>query len=67
MATDDEVLKRRYREFLDLLPLTLAIAGLSASEGTRNFTSEQMENRAQIVLNAFRVARQTARDALKAT
>ena len=27
---DEETLKRRYREFLDLMPLTTAIAGLPA-------------------------------------
>ena len=66
MATDEEAVKRRYREFLDLMPLTLALAGLSNSEGQRNFTTEQMENRAQIVLNAFKLARQAARDAIRA-
>jgi hypothetical protein len=65
MATDEEALKRRYREFLDLMPLTLSLAGLSVSEGQRNFTSEQMEMRAQVVLNAFKIARQAARDAIK--
>lgn len=65
MATDDEALKRRYREFLDLLPLTVAIAGLPASEGGRNFTSEQMQTRAQVLGNAFKLARQTVREALK--
>lgn len=67
MAADEEALKRRYREFLDLMPLTLAIAGLSSAEGQRNFTTEQMENRSQILLNAFRVARVTVREAIKAT
>jgi hypothetical protein len=65
MSTDDDALKRKYREFMDLLPLTLAIAGLSTSEGNRNFNSEQLELRAQVVGNAFRFARQTVREALK--
>ena len=65
MSNDEEALKRRYREFIDLMPLTLAIAGLSQSEGQRNFTTEQMELRAQTVGNAFKVARQTVRDAIK--
>lgn len=65
MSTDDDALKRKYREFMDLLPLTLAIAGLSTSEGNRNFTSEQLELRAQVVVNAFRFARQTVREVLK--
>ena len=65
MAQDEEALKRRYREFVDLMPLTLALAGLSMSEGQRNFTTEQIENRSQTVLNAFRVARLTVREAIK--
>jgi hypothetical protein len=65
MATDEEALKRRYREFLDLLPLTIAIAGLATSEGGRNYTSEQMQARAQVLGNAFKFARQTAREAMK--
>lgn len=62
---DDEAVKRRYREFLDLMPLTLALAGLSMAEGQRNFTPEQLELRAQVVLNSFKVARQAARDAIR--
>ena len=67
MSTDDDGLKRKYREFMDLLPLTLAIAGLSVNEGTRTFTSEQLELRAQAINNAFKFARQTVRESLKAT
>jgi hypothetical protein len=66
MSTEDDGLKRKYREFMDLLPLTLAIAGLSVNEGNRTFTSEQLELRAQAVNNAFKFARQTVREALKA-
>lgn len=66
MAADDEALKRRYREFMDLMPLTIAIAGLSQSEGNRNFTAEQLETRAQVLANAFRLARQVVRDVVKA-
>ena len=35
VSTDEEALKRRYREFLDLLPLTMAIAGLPTSDSSR--------------------------------
>ena len=65
MSTDDDGLKRKYREFMDLLPLTLAIAGLSVNDGNRTFTSEQMELRSQAINNAFKFARQTVREALK--
>ncbi len=60
-----EEIKRRYKEFLDLLPVTLAIAGLPPSEGQRYFTSEQMELRGQVLANAFKVAQDVVRDAVK--
>ena len=65
VSTDEEALKRRYREFLDLLPLTVAIAGLPTSDSTRSYTREQMEARAHVLANAFKLARQTAREALR--
>lgn len=65
MSTDEEALKRRYREFLDLMPLTLSLAGLAAAEGARNFTSEQLKIRAQVVQAAFKVARQAVRESIR--
>ena len=65
MSTDDDALKRRYREFMDLLPLTLALAGLSINEGNRQFTTEQLEMRSQGIVNAFKFARQSVRDSIK--
>lgn len=65
MSTDEEAIKRRYREFLDLVPLTVALAGLPTSEGGRNFTLEQLEMRSQILANAFKLARQIARESIK--
>lgn len=67
MSNDEEAMKRRYREFVDLMPLTIAIAGLPRSEGNRMYTAEQLEMRAQVLSNAFRLARQAAREALRAT
>ena len=64
MATDEETLKRRYREFLDLLPVTTALAGLPQSEGTFNFTAEQMEVRSRTMLAAFKIARSLVREVL---
>ena len=63
--SDQEAIKRAYREFLDLLPMTLAIAGLHPSEGARSYTVEQMEARAMTVNNAFKVARQAVREAVR--
>jgi hypothetical protein len=65
VSTDEEALKRRYREFLDLLPLTMAIAGLPNSDSSRSYTHEQMEARARVLGNAFKLARQTAREAIR--
>lgn len=56
-------LQQKYRQFLDLLPLTLSLAGLPTSE-TRLFSEEQMEARAITVKAAYRVARQTVKECL---
>ena len=56
-------LQQKYRQFLDLMPLTLALAGLPTSEG-RLYGEEQMEGRAITVKAAYRVARQTAKECL---
>jgi hypothetical protein len=60
-ATSD--LQQRYRQFLDLMPLTLALAGLPASEA-RLFNEEQIEARAITIRAAYRVARATAKECL---
>jgi len=65
MSVDQEAVKRAYREFLDLMPLTLAIAGLRDADGAKSFSPEQMEARAMAVHNAFKVARQTVREAVR--
>ena len=57
--------KQRYREFLDLLPLTLDLAGLPQSEKGRYFTEEQIEARIFTIRHAFKAARQVAREAVK--
>lgn len=62
MAVDEETMKRRYREVLDLMPLTLAIGGLPPSEGTFYFNSEQMEIRANTLAAAFKFAKQMVRE-----
>jgi hypothetical protein len=64
-SADEEALKRRYREFLDLLPLTIEIAGLSTNSSPRSFTAEQMDARAQVLGQAFKLARQVVGDAIK--
>lgn len=66
-AADEEAVRRNYRQFLELMPLTLAIAGLSQSEGGRNFTPDQLAARSQVVANAFKLAKQTVREILTAS
>jgi hypothetical protein len=56
-------LQQKYRQFLDLMPLTVALAGLPTSEG-RLYSEEQIEARAITVRAAYRVARATAKDCL---
>jgi hypothetical protein len=64
MAVDEETLRRRYREFLELLPLTINLAGLPTSESPFNFTADQMEVRVNTLAVAFKLARQLARDSV---
>lgn len=56
---------RRYKEFIDLLPLTLALAGLPSSEQGRYYTSEQIEARLFTVRHAYKASRQLARELIK--
>ena len=57
--------QRRYKEFLDLLPLTLSLAGLPPSEAGRYFTAEQIESRVYTIKHAYKCARTVARDSVK--
>ena len=64
MAMDEETLRRRYREFLDLMPLTITIAGLPTSQTPFNFSADQMEVRISTLATAFKLARQLVRDSV---
>lgn len=55
---------RRYKEFLDLLPLTLALAGLPHSEPGRYYGEEQIETRTFAVKHAWKAAKNIVRDAV---
>lgn len=67
MATKEEreELQRRYREFLDLLPLTLALAGLPESERGKYFNQEQIDGRTLTVRHAHNAAKKLAWEAIK--
>lgn len=56
-------LQQKYRQFLDLMPLTISLAGLPPSEN-RLFGEEQIEARAITMRLAYKVARNLARECL---
>lgn len=64
MADPNDV-QRKYKEFLDLLPLTLALAGLPASEHGKYFTAEQIESRLFTLRHAWKAARQVTRECIQ--
>ena len=57
--------QQKIREFMGLMPLTLAIAGLPPSEPGRYFTDGQMEARATALRTAYKIARQIVVDVTK--
>lgn len=58
-------LQRRYREFIDLLPLTVALAGLPQSEPGRYYGEEQIESRLYTIRHAYKAARSIAKEAVQ--
>jgi hypothetical protein len=50
--------QQKVQEFLKLLPLTLAVAGLPDAEAGRHLNEGQMEARATSIRTAYKVARQ---------
>lgn len=62
---DPNDLQRNYKEFLDLLPLTLALAGLPTSEHGRYYTEEQIEARMFTIRHAYKAARSITRESIQ--
>jgi hypothetical protein len=58
-------MQQRYRQFLDLLPLTLALAGLPAAEHGKSFNDDQLEARTTTIRKAYRHARQIAKTCIE--
>ena len=56
---------RKYKEFMELLPLTLALAGLPVSDIGRYFGEEQIETRVFAVRHAFKAAKALVRDVVQ--
>ena len=65
--TEQNEQQRRYKEFMDLLPLTLSLAGLPPSEPGRYFGEEQIETRLFAVRHAHKAARSLVRELIKKT
>ena len=57
--------QQKVREFMSLLPLTLAVAGLPEGEQGKYFNEGQMENRAATIRTAYKVARQIIMEVVK--
>ena len=57
--------QQRYRQFLDLLPLTLALAGLPPSEPGKYYSEEQIETRLFALRHAYRAAQAFAEEAVR--
>jgi hypothetical protein len=62
---DPTDVQRNYREFLDLLPLTLSLAGLPTSETGKYYTEDQIEARLFTIKHAFRAARSVVRECVQ--
>lgn len=57
--------QRKYKEFMDLLPLTLALAGLPPSEHGRYYGEEQIETRVFAIRHAFKAAKSLVREVVQ--
>jgi hypothetical protein len=65
MSPEVEKQQQKAKEFMSLLPLTLAIAGLPESEPGKHFTESQLESRATTIRVAYKAARQVILDITK--
>jgi hypothetical protein len=57
--------QQKVREFMQLLPLTLEIAGLPRAEPGHHFNEGQLEVRANNIRNAYKLARQVIMEVAK--
>lgn len=57
--------QQKYREFMTLLPLTIAIAGLGECEAGKHFSDGQMEARGTTIKQAYKVARQLIQEVVR--
>lgn len=57
--------QQKVREFMSLLPLTLAVAGLPDCENGKHFNEGQMDARATTIKTAYKIARQIVLEVVK--
>lgn len=57
--------QQKVREFMSLLPLTVALAGLAEAAPGQHFNEGQMEARATTLRAAYKIARQVILDVVK--
>ncbi|QEL18221.1 hypothetical protein [Limnoglobus roseus] len=57
-----EVRNQRVKEFLQILPLTVELAGLPQCDPNRLFTPDQMDLRCTNLKNAYKLARQLLKE-----
>jgi hypothetical protein len=57
--------QQKVKDFMNLLPLTLAVAGLSQASSGQHFNEGQMEARATTIRTAYKIARQILLDMAK--
>ncbi|QDT35144.1 MULTISPECIES: hypothetical protein [Thalassoglobus] len=60
--TEQTEQQRRYKEFMELLPLTLNLAGLPPSEIGKYYNQEQIETRLFALRHAYKAARGLVRE-----
>lgn len=66
MSTDSaDRQQQKVREFMQLLPMTLALAGLPEAGPGQHFNEGQMEARATTLRAAYKIARQVILDIVK--
>lgn len=57
--------QQKYQQFIQLLPLTLEIAGLPHADHGKYYNEDQMEIRARAIQTAYKWARRLAKDVIK--
>lgn len=65
MSSEADRQQQKVKEFMGLLPLTLAVAGLPDSEAGKYFTEGQLDARATAIRAAYKTARQIIHEIVK--